>query len=298
MTLDRAPRMGTGHLIASGRVDERVMASARGTSDYRVRVWVPSQAAPAEGYPVLVMLDGDALLPELLAHLSAHAPDGDPVLVVLVAHVAQGEAARQARVYDYTPGLPDNPRPPDPRVPAWRNGGAGAFLDFLESSVMPWVNGQYATDTTRITFYGHSYAALCVLHALYTQAFSCAGYVAVSPSVWWQGGAVFDALARGAGCPREPARVLVMAGTRESWHPHAVGADGSPASRVGGRPTLPQARELAQALARLKDVDVTFEAVEGGTHHTMLAQSVAPALAFARRRLPPGSPLIQEQFSS
>lgn len=283
---------------ACGRVDERVIASARATQDYRVRVLVPQQPAKAGGYPVLTMLDGDALLPELLAHFAHENADSDPILVVLISHVAQGEAARQARVYDYTPGLADNLRPPDPRVPAWRNGGADEFLGFLESSVMPWVNGRYATDTTQITFYGHSYAALCVLHALCTQAIPCARYMAVSPSVWWQNGAVFDALARAALHPRQPAEALILAGSRESWHPHAVGADGTPASRVGGQPTLPQARELARALARLSDISVAFQAIDGGTHHTMLAQSVAPALAFARRVGPLVDSSFQEQFPS
>ncbi len=283
---------------AAVRVDERVIASARHTQDYRVRVLAPRQPAGAGGYPVLIMLDGDALLPELLVHLAGEKAGHDPVLVVLVSHVAQGEAAKQARVYDYTPGLAGNPRPPDPRVSAWRNGGADAFLGFLESSIMPWVNGQYPTDTTRVTFYGHSYAALCVLHALCTQAVSCARYVAVSPSVWWQDGAVFDAIALAAQRNLKPADVLILAGSRESWHSHAVGADGSPASREGGRPTLPQARELARALAGLSGVSVAFDAVEGGTHHTMLAQSVAPALAFARRVGPLSPSLFQEPFSS
>ena len=192
MTISVAPNLANAAALAGVRVDERLIAGTRETQAYRVRVLVPNRAAGPAGYPVLMMLDGDTLLPEVLGHLAGEAQAEEPILVILVSHATQGDAAKQARVYDYTPGLPGNPRPADPRVSAWRNGGADDFLHFLDSSVMPWINGHYGTDTARMTFYGHSYGALCVLHALCTQALPMSRYVAASPSVWWQGRAIFD----------------------------------------------------------------------------------------------------------
>ncbi|RYF55898.1 MAG: alpha/beta hydrolase [Comamonadaceae bacterium] len=298
MFASRQPGSALSLLAHPVRVDERLIASMRDTGAYRVRVLVPSLPAGPAGYPVLIMLDGDALLPELLAHFAGTAvPQQVPVLVVLISHAAQGEAARQARVYDYTPGLPGHPRPADPRVPAWRNGGADDLLTFIDTSIMPWINGHYGTDTARVTFYGHSYGGLCVLHALCAQSMPCTRYVAVSPSAWWQDGAILAEIEAAAARVLAPADVLVMVGTRETWHRQPTGPDGSPDSREGGEPTLPAARDLAQALSRLDGLRVGFRAVEGGTHHTMLAQSVAPALAFAQRiEALPATASVQEHF--
>lgn len=298
MFASRLPGTAAAGRAGPARIDERLIAGTRANTTYRVRVLLPDAPAGPLGYPVLIMLDGDALLADVQTQLaSASVPLPEPVLVVLISHAAQGEAARQARVYDYTPALPGNARPADPRVPAWRNGGADDFLAFVDAAVMPWINGQYGTDTSRVTFYGHSYGGLCVLHALCSHALPFTRYIAVSPSVWWQDGAIraeIDAAVPGDAVPVD---VLVMAGTHERWHPLAAGPDGSPDSRRGGEPTLPAARDVAQALTRLLGVRVGFRAIEGGTHHTMLAQSVAPALAFAQRmQALPSAATLQESF--
>lgn len=247
---------------------------------YRLRVAVPTQPPPASGYPLLVMLDGNALTQHLTAACAPAALQDQP-LVLLVGYALEGDAAKEARVYDYTPALADQPEPADPRMPAWRNGGADALLAWLEEQVMPVVARCFDIDAHRRTLYGHSYGGLCVLRALCARTAMFDRYVAVSPSVWWQGQAILDQVDACIEAGGPGARVLVLAGEREAWHARATGPDGSPESRTHGQATLPAAQALAERLSKISGFDVAFEAVKDGTHHSMLALSVAPALVFA-----------------
>ncbi|MDQ2184285.1 alpha/beta hydrolase-fold protein [Alcaligenaceae bacterium A4P071] len=268
------PDRPRGH---DARFDARECCSADGLRTYRVQVGVPEGEVPAAGYPALFLLDGDLLAKPLADALTA---SGEPIVVVLISHAPMGARAREARAWDYTPAIPGRDPLDDPRQPAWRNGGADDFLALVNDVIVPAVLADHPIDRSRLTLYGHSYGALCVLRAVqarHTPAFT--RYVAASPSVWWHDGAIFAQYA----VTRSPqhADVLVMAGTLEAWHAQPVGSDGSPASREGGTPTLPVTYRLARQWADSPDLNVVFEAIEGGTHHSMLAQSIPPAIAFA-----------------
>ncbi|MDQ2138427.1 alpha/beta hydrolase-fold protein [Alcaligenaceae bacterium B3P038] len=269
------PDRPRGH---DARFDARECCSADGLRTYRVQVGVPEGEVPAAGYPALFLLDGDLLAKPLADALTA---SGEPIVVVLISHAPMGARAREARAWDYTPAIPGRDPLADPRQPAWRNGGADDFLALLGDMIVPAVLADHPIDRSRLTLYGHSYGALCVLHAVQTRRTPAfARYVAASPSVWWHDGAILAQYA--ATHSPQHADVLVMAGTLEAWHAQPVGSDGSPASREGGTPTLPVTYRLARQWADSPDLNVVFEAIEGGTHHSMLAQSIPPAIAFAR----------------
>ncbi|MYZ45043.1 alpha/beta hydrolase [Schauerella aestuarii] len=260
--------------------DVRDWRSADGRRAYRVSVAVPEGEAPAAGYPALFLLDGDLIAAPLAAGLPAL---GEPVVAVLISHAPMGAQAREARAWDYTPAIPGCDPLADPRQPAWRNGGADDFLALLNDTIVPAVLSSHPIDRSRLTLYGHSYGALCVLRAVQAQRTPAfARYVAASPSVWWHDGAIARLPHGDAPLSAPRIGVLVLAGTLEAWHAQAAGPDGSPASRAGGTPTLPITYGLARHWAAIPHVSVVFEAVEGGTHHSMLAQSIVPAIDFAR----------------
>ena len=263
------------------RAQERVFPTRAGHPDVRVRVSMPEQAPPAQGYALMLMLDGLAVEPLTARYRAASAHEA--IVFVFISHVAQGDAAKAARVYDYTPSLPGQPEPPDPRVPHWANGGADRMLAWIEGTVLPWVQAAYPIDPRRVTFYGHSYGGLCVLHALARHAVSCTRYIAVSPSVWWQQGAIARTFDGWTVPPTRSPDVLMLVGSREAWHPNPTGPDGSPASRRNGISTLTAARDLAERLGRCPGVQSRFDVIEDATHHTMLAESIAPACSFAAR---------------
>ncbi|SFG94563.1 hypothetical protein SAMN04488020_10581 [Palleronia marisminoris] len=159
---------------------------------YRIGVLTPHRAPPAEGFPVLYLLDGQAALevltPELLAMLG---PESLPV-IVSVGYDTERRFASEERTRDYTP--PDAAGAPvvDPRG---RSGGGGpAFLDLLVSRIMPQAEALAPIDANDRTLWGHSYAGLFVLQAAGTPDAPFARFVAASPSLWWDDARYFDRL--------------------------------------------------------------------------------------------------------
>lgn len=245
----------------------------------RVRVHVPDVPAPAGGHAVAYVLDGDAA-----EHVLATVAPGEPedVVVVALGYALDAEGVKAARAYDYTPPIAGQADLRDPRMSGWRAGGADRFLDWLDRAVRPAVADHCAVDPARTLLAGHSYGGLCVLRALCRQAPNHAAYLAASPSVWWHERHILQAVTalreRGA-CA--PARVLVMAGERETRHAAALGPDGTPHSRRGGAPTLDDARAVAGLLDAVAGLVVGFESVPGGTHALLAGAAVRRALRLA-----------------
>ena len=105
------------------------------------------------------------------------------------------------RTRDLTPS-PFTPDPPedgegedgdegDGENPMPTAGGAGAFLDFFERELFPFVEERYRTQPYRIVI-GHSFGGLFAVHALVHRPAAFDAYVAISPSLWWANGVVVD----------------------------------------------------------------------------------------------------------
>ena len=242
--------------------------------DAWVTVFVPPMAPPAGGFPVIVMLDGDAVASVLHMHLQHHT---EPVIVVAVGYGLQGDSLKAARAFDYTPG----PTLPDPRAPQWDNGGAAAFLRWMDVELRTALTAAFPVEHSAWTLYGHSYGGLFGLFALCQPEAVFNRYVLASPSIWWRDGAIRNDLEARLALSSLSADVLIMAGERESWHANAVGSDGSPDSRTGGWATLPAAQALADRLRQLNEGITRFDTIAGGTHASMARQSIFPALRFA-----------------
>jgi uncharacterized protein len=159
----------------------------------------PGYDGGAERYPVLYLLDAEE-------HFRFTAPMVDflaandrmpPMLVVGI-----GAGSVQQRTRDLTPpstAAIDNRFSPG-------NGGAAAFLSFLETELIPYVDRTYRTRPYRLLA-GHSFGGLFAIYALavcwpetellFDQARSLAtkrcrfdGYIAVDPSLDWNNQAV------------------------------------------------------------------------------------------------------------
>jgi len=175
--------------LAGARTFE--MASAHTGETYRILVRMPSSPPPANGYPALWMLDGDASFPLVYGHsshsiasLSPAGRDGacqDPGVVVAVGFPGGAPFDVDARARNYTPE-PDGATG-DAVSPAF--GGAAGFLRFLAEELRGAIAGRLPLDPGRQTLFGFSYGGLFTVHAALSHPGAFRRYWAASPSLWF-----------------------------------------------------------------------------------------------------------------
>lgn len=223
-------------------VRQQDVRSVRSGYDYRIYLSEPDSPPPPNGYPVLYVLDGNAMFP-VAAFLARRIADRrtitgmTPPLVVGIGYPQADDFDVPARTRDYTPGN-------DAGVSA-KSGGADRFLDFIEDEVKPMVARQHRIDPTRQAFFGHSFGGLLVLHAWLTRPAMFSSFLASSPSIWWNQRRVLQGLdhplAGGA------SRLHITVGSLED---RTSGANVSPEIRktLARRPMASEARSLARRL--------------------------------------------------
>lgn len=120
-------------------------------------------------FPVAVMLD-------------AHAPQNATVASIIESQASAGMMPEMIlvgiqntnRTRDLTPTKTERPG----------SGGAGKFLDFIETELLPFVDKNYRTEPYRV-FMGHSLGGLAVVYTMITRPNLFGGYVAASPVLHW-----------------------------------------------------------------------------------------------------------------
>ena len=134
-------------------------------------------------YPVIYVLDGSANedfphLAGLVQYLNMYEllPQS---IVVGIANVGG------SRYHDFT-----SPSRVDSDM-VWvpTNGGSAAFIRFIEQEVQPFVEGNYRTARPR-TIIGQSLGGLLGTEILFNKPDLFDDYILVSPSLWWEGGAL------------------------------------------------------------------------------------------------------------
>ncbi|KIY40924.1 esterase [Pseudomonas sp. 10-1B] len=246
------------------RFNQLDLDSADGQRHYRLWVGTPNRPAPAAGYPVLWMLDGNAALGALDSQQLGKLAAGQAPLLVAVGYQTEQRIERAGRTYDYTPALPGQAEQRDPLTGA-ASGGVDAFLDLLTERMRPMVAGVAPIDLRRQTLWGHSYGGLAVLHALFTRPEAFSDYAAASPSLWWHDGAIVrEAQGLEQRLGNSQPRLLLMRGSEEPANPRMP---------VRGDVERP-ARELVAELARVPGLQVRFERFEGLGHGPMLPASL------------------------
>lgn len=167
------------------KVDQRIMRAADG-SEFRVVVAAPSGAAPAKGYPVIYVMDGNAwavLTAEIVRNNTLFSVRSltEPAVVVGIGYPGS-KPDMLRRTYDLTPPTPVGAVQ---QIPGERYGGDVALMDFMAKTVKPYVASRFPIDAQRQTLIGHSLGGLFVLRTLFTRPASFQTYVALSPSIWW-----------------------------------------------------------------------------------------------------------------
>lgn len=182
------------------------------------RVWlaVPRTEAPADGYPVLYLLDGNAVLARLREEWLAPLVEGRPPVLVMIGYDTDLLFDGAARQRDYTPPRPDGTRPRDDRHPDRDSGGGADFLERIERHIAPRVADQVAIDPKRRGLWGHSYGGLFTLFALSARPGAFNDYYPTSPSLGWGDNVLNAHLQRLADSPpASSARVWIRRGSEE-----------------------------------------------------------------------------------
>lgn len=256
--------------VPAAQVQRYVLAAPDGGPEYRVSVWSPTGGQPPRGgYPVVYMLDGNAVFESLTRTQSALLPG--QALQAVVVGIGYDDAQRfnvTARSYDYTPPSPGadaprgSPRDPDARGWAKPGGGADRFLGILQQRIQPLVERRYAVNPRERTLYGHSYGGLFALHVALSRPQAFQHYVAASPSIWWNGKFILQSLAHPAAVPTAGVDVTVMAGAE------AQGRDQEPDS--------PEA--VVRALQGIANMRADLQVFPGLGHGETLPASLAATL--------------------
>lgn len=164
-----------------------VSIEAPSGQSYDIMLSWPDGEPPAEGWPILWLLDGEhnfAMAVTTTRRL-ANARGRSGVSEGIIVGIASGSLQRRSK--DYTPDIPEYAVPvgtPGHGLPV---GGADAFLDFLKNKVEPAVSNRFKIDAKRQTLAGHSFGGLLASYELLDRG-HYHRYAMVSPSLWYGDG--------------------------------------------------------------------------------------------------------------
>ncbi|WP_159998359.1 alpha/beta hydrolase [Roseomonas sp. 18066] len=258
---------------------------SRGGQTFRVFLHVPAGTPPAGGWPMITLLDANAVMGlvvdtiRVLAFLPREAGIGSAAVVAGIGYRGEGPYDIARRSFDLTPP-PIRELPAADGRPARRIGGADELLDFIEEQVKPLAARAAPIDASRHALLGHSFGGLFTLHALFTRPAAFRDYVAGSPSIWWQDGALLAEAERFIARADRPApkRLLITIGEHEQvpapWH------DPAWAPRMAMTRMVDNAREMAERLRPVPGLQLGFETLPGDGHMSAFPVAVQRGLRF------------------
>jgi uncharacterized protein len=260
----------------------------------RLLLFVPPGEAPAEGWPLLAMTDGNACFGTAVDALRAQAPYPKGTNVGWGVIAALGYPTDEAydplrRSWDLSPP-PGTTYPPfTPGGPEVRTGGADDFRDFIESRVLPFIAMRAPVDPTRRALFGHSFGGLFALHTLFTRPALFQTVIAASPTIYWED----------CGLLAIEARADFDVATRPSVHLSAGEHEGDRLApfqetqddamerleKLRKARTILYAQEMAARLARPEGANLhtSFELFAGETHMSLPTPALGRAVQIAFR---------------
>lgn len=154
------------------RIESKVLAETRAYIIHTPAAYKSGK----EAYPVLVLQDAETHFALTTAAVDMLSESGriPPMIVVGINNTD--------RTRDMTPSRPTTGLGGAPWTgPA---GGADKFLSFICDELLPTVDRSYRTRSYRVLL-GHSLGGLFALYALMNRPEVFKGYIAISPSLWW-----------------------------------------------------------------------------------------------------------------
>jgi predicted alpha/beta superfamily hydrolase len=271
-----------GDVVPVAGAVQYVMCSRRGNHEYRIFVFIPNEAPPPAGFPVIYLLDANSVFGTMVEAVRLQGTRSEKTGVVPAVIVGIGYKTEtpfsSARYYDFTMSVPVEELPVRPDGKAWPElGGAKNFLIFIEDELKPMIESQINIDTRRQTICGHSLGGLFVLQSLFSKPSSFCTYIAGSPSIHWNKRYFLEEeqpFVSRLEQQQNKVRILIAVGELEQNHPSGMNNN---------------ARGLYERLSSLPGgyVDSEFKEFEGEGHVSVLPALISRALRFA---LKPDSP--------
>jgi len=268
-----------GRAVTLPRTEQRLMHSRAGNREYRIFVARPDGEPPPSGFPVIYLLDANAVFGTMVeaVRVQARRPEKTGVVPAVIVGIGYPEETPFApgRFYDFTLPVPATELPTRPDGSAWPEiGGAEAFLAFIEEELKPVIEGEFKIDNKRQALFGHSLGGLFALHVLFTKPTAFRTYIAGSPSIHWNKRRLFEAERQFVSrLEREALNVEILLAVGELEKHHQ--------SRINDN-----TKALADRLSALADrgVYVEFKEFEGEGHVSVLPALISRAVRFATRR--------------
>ncbi|MBY8826236.1 alpha/beta hydrolase [Sphingomonas colocasiae] len=279
------------------------LKSAEGLT-YRIIVAPPAGPAPAAGYPVIYVVDGNAWAPFVSEVIRTNLEFGlrskvEPAVVVGIGYPIEGAFDLSRRDWDLT-----TPSPVPSDAGSSKIGGYEAMIRFIQERVKPDIEKRFAIDRTRQTLAGHSLGGLFTLRTLMNHSDWFQTYLALSPSIWWHDALLLKEAAAFSPSPAQrAARVYIGVGELEEYltakyrvemeaqarilfaaDPKSLGAESVEAfvAAMSSRKQhmVDNARMMAKSLGD-KGIKVKFDLFPEEDHFSVLPSEFGRAVPFA-----------------
>lgn len=151
---------------------------------YDITVNVPEAPYPKEGLPVLYVLDGahNGVLVNEMVRMQMHMRKQTKIARMIVVTIQQPSHQRFADFTPYATHYEVSQQFPMPQEGDF--GKSHIFAAFLEEVLKPYIAEHYPSGARHILL-GHSLSAYFVLWQMVQAPSRFTGYIAISPSVWW-----------------------------------------------------------------------------------------------------------------
>ncbi|TDK32348.1 alpha/beta hydrolase [Rhizobium deserti] len=267
------------------------LASDAGGEPYRVLLFIPEGEPPAEGWPLLVLTDGNATFPFAFASLVTQAPYPTGTNVTWGAIAAIGYPSDEPydalrRAWDLGPPPIKTYPPYHEGGPPVRIGGTRELLDFIEKKLFPRLGEMVRLDTTRRSLFGHSFGGLFTLYALFERPSLFANWISASPTIYWEGSEILNNEARRQRVSGHAAFLHLSAGEYEGDELAPFQYRNNDAEKRLENKKSERTVALAQEMAdRLNGFEIRteFELFARQTHMSVLGPAVNRAVGIAFR---------------
>jgi len=286
-TVSRFGAAALGAATIEGSVRYSLKSASSG-QQYLIDVLQVGPVAPGdadEKLPVIYVLDGNGFFPfvaqsaDWLGSISGEMP---AALIVGIGYPLDESLSRtenlmqrvDKRAHDFTPTAVEFGSSEAGGTTSV-GGGAGDFSEFIEQTVKPFIAANYPVDSGDQTLVGHSLGGLFTLYMMFDAPESFTRYVASSPSLWWDGRALFDSESSFADSGRDiSARLFVSVGTSETEQ--MISDAGAMVARLKAR----------RGGGLYPGLDVTFRVFDGEDHTSVIPAALMGGLhsVFTRRQ--------------